>query len=328
LHVVIRSRNNKTNHIYIKYLFTTQTVTTLSVRKASGPSTQYSVFMSVLATRISNAPTEILEKILDFLHDDHAALYAASLVSRAWVSRPRYHLFGQIVLHEYVVPDTLGAFIETHVTSFLALARSEHCTIIRAIRRLILMILSPELLQDVIDSLVRSDAVPTQIVYNHINSASVSWNGRTFQSVHDFTFNMERRDLNDAAWHLVSSFPSLRTLALYTKSDTTVTLPRDMPGASFHSLRTLRLRLVASEELLHWLKNINGSHFALETFDLRMIRSCHSGWGPVKALNAFLKSVSGTLKHLSLGIDIEVFGLDPKSSTMGTPSSYSIILGD
>jgi hypothetical protein len=277
----------------------------------------------IVATGISDAPTEILEKILDFLHGDSAALYAASLVSREWVSRTRYHLFNPTVIKEYSVPDQVD-LIKENVHSFLALLRSEHCTIVHAIRRLILMIATPELIKDVIDSLVVSKAAPSQIVYIHnTGSTSISWNAEAFQNVHDFTFNMEWRALDDESWQLIASFPSLRTLALYTKPNATVTLPPDICGSSFQNLRTLRLRLVASEELLHWLNNLDGSRFALETFDLRMVRSCHRTWGPVKALNTFLKSVSGTLKDLSLGVDVDTdLYRERRLLTTGMPSSF------
>jgi uncharacterized protein YggT (Ycf19 family) len=81
-------------------------------------------------------------------------------------------------------------------------------------------------------------------------------------------------------------------------------MPPALSVPTFRHIRTLRLRLSASEELLEWLARLDGSRLPLETLDLRVFRWCHRGWGPVNALNAFLKWVSDTLDHLRLGIDV------------------------
>ena len=57
------------------------------------------------------------------------------------------------------------------------------------------------------------------------------------------------------------------------------------------------------EQFLDWLQSLDGWHSALETLDLPIFYGFHLGWGPVNTLNSFLKANSGTLNHLSIGID-------------------------
>ncbi|KAF8957243.1 hypothetical protein BDZ97DRAFT_1847279 [Flammula alnicola] len=264
------------------------------------PSRNHHQQMTIAETGISDMPTKILEMILDFLHNDHAALYSASLVSREWVSTPRHRLFNRTIIKEFRIP--YRGTIQENVHSFLALALSEHCTILPVIQCIVLNVTTPELIRDVVKVLALSKVL-SQIVFMDLSkSSSISWIAHVLPNIHDFTFNTWST-FGDDACRLVTSFPSLHTLAVYTNADTTITLLPVVSSSPFRNLRTLRLKLLGSEELFDWLKNLDGSHSILETLDLRIFRSCHRGWGSVNALNSFLKRNSGTLKHLSLGID-------------------------
>ena len=75
-------------------------------------------------TTISITPGEIFERVLDFLHDDHAALCSSSLVNREWVSTARFHLFNPMIINEFKNPDA---------RSFLSLIQSPYSTILPAI---------------------------------------------------------------------------------------------------------------------------------------------------------------------------------------------------
>jgi len=163
----------------------------------------------------------------------------------------------------------------------------------------------------VVTVLALSKALSQMVFMDLTELSSISWIAHVLPNIHDFTFSTWFT-FGDDTCRLITSLPSLHTLAVYTNSRTRVTLPPVISGSFFRNLRTLRLRLLASEELFDWLKNLDGSHATLETLDLRIFRSCHSGWGSVKALNSFLEGNSGTLKHLSLGIDYES-GLDEDS---------------
>ncbi|KAJ7084978.1 hypothetical protein C8R44DRAFT_651389, partial [Mycena epipterygia] len=41
---------------------------------------------------------ELIDAILDFLHEDHGSLLSSSRVARKWVPAPRYHIFERIAI--------------------------------------------------------------------------------------------------------------------------------------------------------------------------------------------------------------------------------------
>jgi hypothetical protein len=277
--------------------------------------------MTIAATSISDTPQEILERILDFLHDDHATLYSASLVSRAWIHAPRYHLFSQTLLKEIY---RWGRLLKENACLFLVLARSEHCTILPAIRSAILIVQTQELVDDLVKVLAPSKRL-SQLTYIHtLRSETISWNAQILTNIHDFYFDFLWYTFDADAWRLVTSFPNLHSLALYTNATCPITLPSSIPGSVFRNLRTLRLRLTASEELFEWLTKLDGTRFILETLDLRMFRPHRGSWGSMSALNAFLKDVSDTLTHLSIGIFYET-DLNELSASRGTRSSFILL---
>ena len=47
-------------------------------------------------------PQELSDTILDFLHDDMAALCSAGLVCRSWLPASRFHLFSEIELNRQI----------------------------------------------------------------------------------------------------------------------------------------------------------------------------------------------------------------------------------
>lgn len=283
--------------------------------------------MAIAATSISNAPSEILERILDFLYDDRTTLFSASLVSREWVHAPRYHLFSRTLITEIY---GRGRLIKENATSFLALSHSEHCTILPAIQLVILVVATPELVDNLVKVLALSNVL-SQLVYIHtLRSDSITWNPRVLSNIHDFYFDFLWYKFDDDAWRLVTSFPNLHSLSVYTQYACKVTLPPSIPGSTFRNIRTLRLRLTASEELFEWLKKLDGTHFILETLDLRIFRTRDCGWGSMSALNSFLKEVSDTLTHLSIGIDCEsgLDNADEVPASEGRASSFTLLCID
>jgi hypothetical protein len=282
----------------------------------------HQLHMTSAATSISDTPQEILDRILDFLHDNRATLYSASLVSHAWVHAPRYHLFSQTLLTEIY---GRGRLLKENARSFLVLAHSEHCTILPAIQYVIFVVATQELVDDLVKILAPSKRL-SQLTYIHtLRSETISWNAQILSNIHDFSFDFLWYNFDADAWRLVTSFPNLHSLALYTNATCPITLPSSIPGYIFRNLRTLRLRLVASEELFEWLKKLDGTRFILETLDLRMFRPDRgTSWGSMRALNSFLKEVSDTLKHLSIGISYDA-GLNELSESSGTRSSFTLL---
>lgn len=255
-----------------------------------------------MSAGISNIPIEILERILDFLHDDRPTLCYSSLVSRKWVLPSRYHLFNPTVINEFRL-DYRGT-VKENVNSFLSLVQAPCCTILPAIQNVVLNVTTLELIKHVVEALRHSKTLNILFVdqVRLPQHQSVSWIASSLPDILNFSYNSSAIFGEDAC-RLVTSFPRLQSLAIYTEIWTQVSFPARISGSHFHHLRTLRLKLVNSEPFLDWLQSLDGWHSALETFDLRIIYESHFGWGPVNTLNSFLKASSGTLKHLSVGIN-------------------------
>ncbi|KJA24282.1 hypothetical protein HYPSUDRAFT_76582 [Hypholoma sublateritium FD-334 SS-4] len=265
--------------------------------------------MAIPVTGISDVPTETLEIILDFLHDDSSALYSSSLVVRNWLPSPRYHLFNRILLNE--VEQWGGRVLQANVRSFLTLIRAEHCTFLSYVQCIVLNVTTQTLIDEVVNALVPLKKL-SQIVLmhhrprtnrDHASGRLIAWNGRFLHNVRDFTVNA-LTDFGYDAWALVASFANLRSLAIYIPERIPFVLPSPphIPPSTFRNLRTLRLQLKGSEELLTWMQAGDGEYCALETFDLWLYSPSRRGWGPVTTLNSFLKNISDTLRHLGIGI--------------------------
>lgn len=257
--------------------------------------------MQEMAKDISDIPLEVLDIILDFLHNDAASLRAASLVSRGWVHESRHHLFNKITLKDVSSPP-LGINLK-NARPFLELARSNYCTFLAAIRSATFFITNAELIMDIVAVLASSKLV-NQLIVRNFTQEPTSWDVSAFPNVRDLTYNAAP-EFGENPWALVGSFSELHTLALYTHCTTVITLPSDVSGFHFNSLRTLRLNLMASDELFHWMGNLDGAHYSLETLDLQLIRACHTGWGPVTALNSFLRGTAATLQHLIVRVEYD-----------------------
>ncbi|KAF8901849.1 hypothetical protein CPB84DRAFT_1776784 [Gymnopilus junonius] len=271
------------------------------------------------------APEEIFERILDFLHDNRAALCSSSLVNRGWLLMTRYHLFGQIVLNEVETDDYE---LKDNVHSFLSLMQSPHSTIVPAIRNAVLNISTQGLIPDVVRELKRSQHLTRIMFMDHTHvsdTPSLSWISEALPNIEAFSYNTWY-SVPDDAHRLFASFTRLQSLCVYTRVYTTFTFPHDIPIPQFLRLRTLRLRLLNSEQFLDWLQALTGFQPSLETFDLRLFRLFHSGWGPIGTLNTFLKVNSGSLQHLSLGIDYAAQVVDEDESVCvdeGRPADLS-----
>ncbi|KAI0781967.1 hypothetical protein C8Q75DRAFT_812043 [Abortiporus biennis] len=93
-----------------------------------------------------NLAQEILDIIIDNLHDDKATLHACSLVSRAWVPSSQLHMFNSITI--YMHRDSVAG--TTEYSGFDAFSKAldvETSGIWRFVRRLVLKS-SPEIHQD------------------------------------------------------------------------------------------------------------------------------------------------------------------------------------
>lgn len=124
-------------------------------------------------------------------------------------------------------------------------------------------------------------------------------------NIQDFTFNAWYK-LEDDDWRLIASFSHLRALSIHIGYNTRMTFPRDISGTSFSNIVNFQLRTSKSEELFEWMNSLDGSPLTrVETLDLRIFRSAHKSWGPITALNAFLKRNSETMTNVSVAIEYE-----------------------
>lgn len=242
--------------------------------------------------------------VLDFLHDDTSTLYASSLVARDWLFATRYHTFSRVILSE--TPQCRRRLPKDNVHSFLELVNSPHCTFLSAIQCVVLNITTQDLLKDIVGALTQLENLSQMVFMQHNTREPITWNARSLPNIRDFTINALGTTFEDNAWSLIASVSELHSLSVYTHPGrafyAVFSLPPDHYGSHFRNLHTLRLRVVPSEALLSWFQKLIGAQLPLETLDIWLYASTHRGWGPVIELNSFLKSVSSTLKHLSVGI--------------------------
>jgi hypothetical protein len=104
-------------------------------------------------------------------------------------------------------------------------------------------------------------------------------------------------DFGEQEIRLITSFSDLHILGIFlTERVKNMSLPSHSITAtsSLRHLRTLRICAYTPEQLLRWF-NENQFDFTLETFDLRVLGPPGKGWGPVAALNSFLRRQKGDL---------------------------------
>ena len=267
--------------------------------------------------------------VLDFLHDDTSTLYASSLVTRDWLFATRYRTFSRVILSE--TPEFRRRLPKDNVHSFLELVNSPHCTFLSAIQCVVLNMTTQDLLKDVVHALTQFRNLSQMVFMQHNTDEPITWNARSLPNIRDFTINTLGTTFKVDAWTLIASVSELHSLSVYTHPRRSFAagfcLPLDNYASHFRNLRTLRLRLVPSEALFSWFQKFIGAQMPLETLDIWFYGSTHRGWGVVTELNLFLKSVSKTLKHLSIGMaEYDYNGLISDSSVYASTSFTSSAL--
>ncbi|KAJ7450991.1 hypothetical protein B0H11DRAFT_2076662 [Mycena galericulata] len=259
---------------------------------------------------------ELIDGILDFLYDDRASLLSSSLVARKWVPATRHHLFARIAVHHFLA-GRLGFKDNAH--SFLEICGSPHCSILPSIRTVVLDVDTeftpvgpdPGLMVNIIGALAHSP-LEKIIFIDHTSSlsqpVSLSWIGPHFPGLRELSYNALERTTEDI-FALVSSFPALRVLSVYSsyKDSPTASIAHGLaPHPTFAHLNTLRTRLYSyqSEELFSWLQS-TGHPFQLETLDVNIFHCYHNGWGAVTALNSFLRANGEHLRDLAICVTYE-----------------------
>jgi hypothetical protein len=249
----------------------------------------------------TEVPAEILEHILDYLHNDGAALRASALVQRSWVATTRLHLYNEEIVSQGHTPRREPM---DNATTFIEMCRSPLCTVLGFIQSVIIMIKDPTLDEAVIDVLNQAPGLKKVVYFdNHEEARSTKWLHRKLPQVEELVYSPQRFFGKETA-SMISTFSKLRTLAVYFADSVRPEYPinSDALPNSFSNLRHLRLLLSNPEEMLQWLLSSSPS-IQLEHLELRMLSPYHRGWGSVKHLNAFLAAQADTLKHLSLSVE-------------------------
>ncbi|KAJ7116104.1 hypothetical protein C8R43DRAFT_1112965, partial [Mycena crocata] len=262
---------------------------------------------------------ELVDIILDFLHDDRGSLLSSSLVAWKWVPATRYHIFERVAISHFFTGHQGRHQFRDTAHEFLSICGSPHCTILPSIQNVVLNIdtefnPAPGLLEQVVDELARAP-IAKLLFIDHTSvpdPLSLSWIAPRFPGLRELAYNALDHVVEDV-FALVASFPLLHSLAVYSTSrglSTEKIVKRELtaapPPSAFAHLNTLRLRLFSqqADELLSWLHNA-GPQPHLQTLDVVVFHAFHNGWGPVAALNAVLRATGDHLRHFSLRITYE-----------------------
>ncbi|KAJ6533802.1 hypothetical protein DFH09DRAFT_1325652 [Mycena vulgaris] len=247
---------------------------------------------------------ELIDTVLDFLHDDAESLRRSSLVAHAWIPTPRHHLFSHTAINCFF---SGRATVRDNAHSFLALCGSPHRTILAAMQSVALNIIhfgdDPELLERVVGAF-EGTSVKEIFFLDWSSPGSLARIGaRLPQQLEQLSYNSMAQASEDL-FFLAASFPRLRSLVIHVElksiMNTTIVFP-PLPTTNLTHLRTLRLRLSGHhlEQALSWLQ---AAGVRPETLDVEVLHCFHNGWGPTASLNAFLHARAGRLEHLHLRV--------------------------
>ncbi|KAF7315999.1 hypothetical protein MIND_00117200 [Mycena indigotica] len=260
---------------------------------------------------VASLAQELVDAILDFLHDDRASLLQSSLVARQWVPATRYHLFQRITLSLVRHRGSTTGIRDT-ARPFLQLSRSPLCTMLPGIQDVLIAVQADweaQLIQNIIELLGSSPIRKLLFIDMESEPKPLAWIAQHFPHLRELVYNGTTHFLSDPL-ALVTSFPHLRSLSLFSRPSylTTPCAFTDLSSPhSFHHLSTLQLRFLAAEvdKFIAWLLTLGDDAMHLETLDIVSFFEYHSGWGPVSNLNAFLKAQSKSLRTFRIQIKYE-----------------------
>ncbi|KAJ6458915.1 hypothetical protein C8R47DRAFT_1244601 [Mycena vitilis] len=278
---------------------------------------------------IADFAQELIDLILDFLHEDRESLLRSSLVKRAWLSTSRHHVFSRISLECFYVGGLPGTFRD-NVHSFLEISHSPHWTFADMLRTVLIDIGPGEnLLDRVVRSLGRTsiqevfyvDRTASDILISprlgstespklrYCRQPALSCIALRVPQLRKFSYN-STSNIREDVFSLITDFPMLQSLTLHTYSDKSRAEGTSMPSltlsvlptANLEHLRTLRLRFWGSNsaQILEWFQHVD---LQLETLDVEILSSFHNGWGSIAPLNAALKANRESLRNLRLCVD-------------------------
>ncbi|KAK7045002.1 hypothetical protein R3P38DRAFT_2882067 [Favolaschia claudopus] len=260
---------------------------------------------------------ELVDTVLDFLHDDRASLFVTALVARKWVPASRFHSFDCVALTHFFT-GRANYLYKDSAHSFLELCRSPYCTITPAIQDVLLDIdteKTPTLLEDLVAVLAQAPVSKLRFI-DHTRSyqkpAALSWMAESFPKLQNFSYTALDRFMEDV-YALLARLPRLHSLSLSscaTDAARNAITSHDesfsAPTPPFVHLRSVRIRLFAdqADEFMRWLGTCRHS-VRLETLEVETFHCYHNGWGPIGSLNAFLAANGQSLAHFGLCLRYE-----------------------
>ncbi|KAF5374042.1 hypothetical protein D9757_010058 [Collybiopsis confluens] len=229
-------------------------------------------------------PQELIEGIINFLHDEKTALFDCSLITEC---------------------TTRNRKIVQNGNTFLDLLSSSGNTVVPYITKLSLNVQEPWLVEEILRAI--SGAPLAEL---SVKSHSRPW--KTPSSLTEFCESFPNLvdlslapifTLDDEILRFLSRFKGLRSLSLtpFFKADRADVFPTDISLSGLNQLETLRLSL-KSAAMLEWFQ-ISGWTPRLTTLDIILYRHHHKGWGPVSQLNSLLVKNQNTLEHLHIRVE-------------------------
>jgi hypothetical protein len=249
-------------------------------------------------TRHVQLPPELIEAIVELLHDDWGALQTCALLSKAWVPASRHHLFSQIRIYRV---NSLAA------SELLSSAKS---TINSAVKRLALNTIHAPSVLEVLDGIAYRLPNVTELSLRGSHPYELSvfpppslipllWNLESLRLIY-VSFDPAGASLLSLLHHC----PQLRTLScyevsLYTPVDAgTERSPQPLPidhGGLVSSLQSLQVYL--SPTVLPWIvERWMSAMPCLTTLDLYF----YSWWEIGDAAEKLLEAVGSELRNLRL----------------------------
>ena len=224
-------------------------------------------------------PPEMHDFIVDFLHDERAALNACCLVSKSWVPRTRRHLFAHIEFQDD--PPSIFPWMTTFPDPSNSPAHSTRSLVIRG-------------------SLATAAPCVSWIrAFSSIVRLHLDFDGSHLTPLHGFSHTLKSLHLNYRAplppseiFGFVCSFPLLEDLLLAPLCDNATVHEWSVPSTSSKFTGTLRLRTLFSvDPIIRYLMELpDGLRFTrIELF-------CISG--DAESVTNLVSSCSGTLKSL------------------------------
>lgn len=241
---------------------------------------------------------ELLDAIIDQLHDEETSLLSCSLVAKSWLPRARFHLFGTIRIRH----SGLDQFLDTLNHPLSTLPTSIHYLVL-------LDFMSPanreHLLARVVDGAFSSLRIVSKLEIQQTTFHSISEYVGILSALR--RCRLECLKLHNVWWPRYSS-------GLVPLNPASTIIPH---------LRSLSLGNCDKASLMTWLLEDEPNNIA----PLSILSMHDMSWQEIATIGKFLRTLQhhASLEHVV--IDIESLGRDGDRTSPGTFASSQISIG-